>query len=64
MNHWFNLQPLETSENMKKYNKYTDKIKLNNITKILRFVDNLSKTNPYLCKYAKEAYTRVLETSQ
>ena len=40
INHWNNLTPLE---NMTKRNKYSDEIELNHTTKILRFLDYLSK---------------------
>ena len=56
MNHWTNLSQLEKCENLKKSNKYNDELKLNHTTKILRFLDHLNKTNPDLCKFAKESY--------
>ena len=59
MNHFFNLQPLEKHENIKKSNKYNDEIKLNHTTKILRFLDNLNKTNPELCKFATKSYSNL-----
>ena len=52
MNHWSNLSPLEKYENMTKSNKYNDEIKLNHTTKILRFLDYLSKACPKLYKIA------------
>ena len=59
LNHWSNLQPLEKYENMKKSNTYNDEIELNHTTKILRFLDHLDKTNPYLCKFATESYSNL-----
>ena len=59
MNHFFNLQPLEKHENIKKSNKYNDEIKLNHTTKILRFLDHLNKTNPELCKFATKSYSNL-----
>ena len=56
MNNWTNLSQLEKCENLKKSNKYNDELKLNHTTKILRFLDHLNKTNPDLCKFAKESY--------
>ena len=56
MNHWSNLQPLEKYENIKKSNKYNNEIELNHTTKILRFLDYLSKASPELCKIAEESY--------
>ena len=56
MNIWFNLQPLEKYENMKKHNSYNNEIEHNHTTKILRFLDYLNKTNPNLCKFATESY--------
>ena len=53
MNHWSNLRPLE---NMKKGNSYNDEIELNHTTKILRFLDYLSKTCPKLCKIVEDSY--------
>ena len=59
MNHFYNLQPLEKYEKMKKYNKYHDEIELNHTTKNLRFLDYLNKTNPDLCKFATESYSNL-----
>ena len=56
MNHWTNLSPLETFENMKKGNKYNDEIELNHKTKILRFLNHLNKRDSDLCKFATESY--------
>ena len=56
MNHWCNLSPLEKYENIKKSNKYNDEIELNHTTKILRFLDYLSKASPELYKIAEESY--------
>ena len=56
MNHWSNLSPLEKHENIIKSNKYSDEIELNHTTKILRFLDYLSKASPKLCKIAEESY--------
>ena len=56
MNYWSNLSPLEKHENMSKYNTYNDKIELNHITKILRFLDYLSNASPKLYKIAEEFY--------
>ena len=56
MNLWRYLSPLEKYQNMKKGNTYNDEIELNHITKILKFIDNLNKTNPDLCKFATESY--------
>ena len=53
MNHCSNLRPLE---NMKKCNTYIDEIELNHTTKILRFLDYLSKACPKLYKIAEESY--------
>ena len=59
MNHWSNLSPLEKYENMTKSNKYNDEIKLNHTTKILRFLDYLSKACPKLYKIAEESYANI-----
>ena len=59
MNHWSNLSPLEKHENFSKHNKYNDEIELYHTTKILRFLDHLDKTNPELCKFAKESYSNL-----
>ena len=59
MNHFSNLQPLDKYENIRKSNKYNDEIELNHTTKILRFLDNLDKTNPELCKFAEESYSNL-----
>ena len=56
MNHWSNLSPLEKHDNIIKSNKYNDQIELNHTTKILRFLDYLSKASPELCKIAEESY--------
>ena len=56
MNHWTNLSPLEKHENISKSNKYNDEIELNHTTKILRFLDYLSKASPKLYKSAEESY--------
>ena len=48
---------------MSKSDKYNEEIEVNHITKILRFLDHLSKTNPDLCKFAEESYTRVFDRS-
>ena len=56
MNHWTNLSPLAKHENMSKNNKYNDEIELNHTTKILRFLDYLSKASIKLHKIAEESY--------
>ena len=62
MFHWSNLQALEASDNMSKNDKYNKEIEVNHKTKIFRFLDHLNKTNPDLCKFAKESHTSVFDT--
>ena len=59
MNHWTYLSPLEKYENLKKRNKYNDKIKLNHTSIILRFLHHRHKTNPDVCKLSTESYSNL-----
>lgn len=62
--HFSNLQALTASANIRKSDIYNEETTVNYSTIILRFLDNLSKTNLDLFQFAKVSYTKRFNNPQ